>query len=430
MNRSLTLFKRSLLVLIGIMTFFSSIPAQVDQGIFKEVSAPAGAEVAQPAWVVRQRWTTIDYALVRETLPSALGGTDAGTTLPINLFPDAQFTAVRDRVETTSTGYVWIGRLQGVEQSTVTFAVSANVMSASITTPASAFVVRHVAAGVHVVQQIKPEALPPEAPPIPVDGGARADNDVHADVDDGSQIDLLVVYTPAARSAQGGTAAIETLIDLGVSETNIAYADSGVIHRIRLVNKQEIAYTEVGMSTDLGRLRSTSDGLMDSVHALRDTYGADLVQLIENEPSACGIAYLMATATDGFGITHYSCISPNYSFEHEMGHNMGSRHDTYVDPKTTPYTYSHGYVNQAAFVAGAPASKRWRDIMSYNDQCTASGFSCTRLRYFSNPSNIYLSDPMGNATTANAVLTLNNTRVTIANFRASIKRRRGQIISQ
>jgi hypothetical protein len=87
-------------------------------------------------------------------------------------------------------------------------------------------------------------------------------------------------------------------------------------------------------------------------------------------------------------------------------------------------------VNQAAFVAGAPTSKRWRDIMAYNDQCTASGFSCTRLRYFSNPSNTYLTDPMGNATTANAVLTLNNTRMTVANFRASIKKRHGQIISQ
>jgi hypothetical protein len=423
------------LVLIGVFTFFSSTPAQVDQGIFKEVSAPAGADVAQPAWVVRQRWTTIDYALVRETLPRAFGGTDAVITLPLNLFPDAQFTAVRDRVETTSTGYVWIGRLQGVEQSTVTFAVSANVMSASITTPVAAFVVRYVAAGVHVVQQINREALPPEAPPIAVDGGAPANNDVYVNGDDGSQIDLLVVYTPAARAAQGGTAGIETLIDLGVSETNIAYADSGVIHRIRLVNKQEIAYTEVGISTDLSRLRSTSDGFMDSVHTLRDTYGADIVQLIENEPSACGIAYLMTTvsssfATSGFGITHYSCVSPNYSFEHEMGHNMGSRHDTYVDPGTTPYTFSHGYVNQAAFVAGAPTSKRWRDIMAYNDQCTASGFSCTRLRYFSNPSNTYLTDPMGNATTANAVLTLNNTRMTVANFRASIKKRHGQIISQ
>jgi hypothetical protein len=114
-----------------------------------------------------------------------------------------------------------------------------------------------------------------------------------------------------------------------------------------------------------------------------------------------------------------------------MGHNMGLNHDTYIDPGTMPYPYSHGYVNQAAFVGGAPASKRWRDIMAYNDQCAAAGFFCTRLKYFSNPLNLYTGDPMGNASTADAVLSLNNTRLTVANFRLTvIKQRRGQTISQ
>ena len=43
-------------------------------------------------------------------------------------------------------------------------------------------------------------------------------------------IDVAVVYTPAARRAAGGTAAIEAVIDLMIAETNQAYAEGGVDH--------------------------------------------------------------------------------------------------------------------------------------------------------------------------------------------------------
>ena len=45
-------------------------------------------------------------------------------------------------------------------------------------------------------------------------------------------IDVAVVYTPAAREAAGGAAAIEAEIDLWVTETNEFYEASGVHHRV------------------------------------------------------------------------------------------------------------------------------------------------------------------------------------------------------
>ncbi len=50
-------------------------------------------------------------------------------------------------------------------------------------------------------------------------------------MDDGSLVDVFVFHTPAARKAEGGSAAITALIDLMASETNQAYAANGVIHR-------------------------------------------------------------------------------------------------------------------------------------------------------------------------------------------------------
>jgi hypothetical protein len=236
------------------------------------------------------------------------------------------------------------------------------------------------------------------------------------------------VYTPAARSAAGGTSAIQALVDLGISETNQAYASSGAAQRIRLVNKQEVSYTETSsILTDLQRLQAVSDGFLDSVHTLRDIYGADLVQLLEVTPQPCGIGYLMTTPSSSFApyafsVADYLCVSPNYTFAHEMGHNMGLNHDIYVTGSGAygSFPYSRGYVNQAAFGAGASSSKRWRDIMAYNDQCAAAGFNCSRVLYFANPLKTYTGDPMGDAATADGVKSLDNTRITVANFRASL----------
>ena len=91
----------------------------------------------------------------------------------------------------------------------------------------------------------------------------------------------MVVYTPLAKHREGGRAAIEALIDLFVAETNQAYVNSGVTHRIKLVLREEVDYTEDGISgIDLGRLQNGSDGYMDHVHELRDLYAADLVHIV------------------------------------------------------------------------------------------------------------------------------------------------------
>ena len=78
----------------------------------------------------------------------------------------------------------------------------------------------------------------------------------------------------------GGASAMQSLVDLAVAATNTAYGNSSVTQRIRLVYAGEIAYTEAGISSDLSRLAGTADGYMDTVHTLRNTYGADVVTLV------------------------------------------------------------------------------------------------------------------------------------------------------
>ena len=213
--------------------------------------------------------------------------------------------------------------------------------------------------------------------------------------DEAVTVDVAVVYTPAARAAAGGAAAIETLIDLMVAETNQAYAASGVRHRVALAGRAEVRYAEDGSSrVDLGRLADPSDGHLDEAHALRNRVGADLVHLIVDTDQADvgGIAYL----TGAFGLSIHR--GGGRIFAHELGHNLGLEHDRWqVDHNeggARAYP-AHGYVNQRAFAAGAPPSSRWRTIMAYGVQCGAADISCPRLLRFSNPRQRHEGDPLG-----------------------------------
>ena len=149
----------------------------------------------------------------------------------------------------------------------------------------------------------------------------------------GSIIDILVAYTPAVETVYGSAEAVDALIIQAVAEANQAYSNSQMTTRLNLVLTTRTGYTESGsMSTDVTRLRSTSDGYMDELHALRDAYGADVVSLIEDEPQYCGIAYRMTTLSAGFessafNVVHHACATGYYSFAHEIGHNQGAHHD-------------------------------------------------------------------------------------------------------
>ena len=220
-----------------------------------------------------------------------------------------------------------------------------------------------------------------------------------------STIDIMVVYTQQAENNWGGASNTIANITQAVTNMNVSISGSGVNNvTFRLVHTAKVSYTESGnFSTDLTRLAGSSDGYIDNVHALRDQYGADLVSMIIGSPtSSCGIGYLNTNPTSyssgsAFNVSLYSCVVGNFTMAHECGHNMGLRHDWYVDGSTTPCSHHHGYVNQVAISQGtsSPASSRWRTIMAYNDRCSAAGFSCTRINRWSNPGLTYNGDATG-----------------------------------
>ena len=251
-----------------------------------------------------------------------------------------------------------------------------------------------------------------------------------------SIVDVAVFFTPAAREAAGGTAAVEAAIDLMAAETNQAYADSGVEQRIALAAVEEVRYRESGNSIrDLFRLNDPADGHLDGVHVVRDLTGADLVQLLVGKGTFCGVANSVPRAELALGVTLLDC--GGLTFAHEVGHGMGLVHDRYVECAGSPtctvsdhYPYSFGYVNPRGLGSGAPASSRWATIMAYLDRCADAGVSCRRLARFSNPLRSHRGDPLGQAGDrdaasvdgpADAVRALNDVRHSVAAFRDRVR---------
>lgn len=254
--------------------------------------------------------------------------------------------------------------------------------------------------------------------------------------DPASDIDLLALYTPAARIGAGGIDAIEATIYTAVYETNLSYLNSDITQRLRLVQMQEVPHTEVDDETDKIALTTPNDGVLDQVLSIRNTYSADVVVLFEEYPDdypICGNSFVMKENWNDYEILAYAIVVRNcaltyYTLAHELGHIMGARHDWLQDPTNlSPYSYNHGFVG----IAQQPQRHAYQTIMAYEDKCAAEAIPpdrCHRILYWSNPATTYppgapnavsLGAGPSESQRADNHLTLNTTALTVANFRCS-----------
>jgi len=384
------------------------------QTLFTPVSGPRAGDASHP-WVARSREVRVQLArLPGASTRDALRGVlpPSGHRLVLNLFADVVVRARMTRSERQGPSFVWVGKVEGQPFGDVVLSVYDGTLSGSITSPDGAYRIRFDGRR-QVVEELADDAFPDdrcfrEALPGAVEPAA----DAAPAADDGSLVDVLVAYTPAARVAAGGTSGMLSQVNLAVAETNTGYQNSGVVQRLRLAGAVEVAYTESGdIGIDLDRVTAPSDGIMDDVATLRDTYQADVVSLITETPGSpyCGIAWLMAGndpsfAPNAFSVVERSCMTGYYSFGHEIGHNMGLNHARADPVGAGAFSYSYGY--------------KWtgyRTVMAY-----APG---TRVLYFSNPNVLHLGQPTGvseaSPSSAHNALSLDNTRTTVANWRQS-----------
>ncbi|HMN33125.1 MAG TPA: zinc-dependent metalloprotease [Chitinophagaceae bacterium] len=242
-----------------------------------------------------------------------------------------------------------------------------------------------------------------------------------------SVIDIMVLGTNNAIANGGGNVpAFVTNVTTAITQMNTAYTNSGGTNlTFNLVHCDNFVFTE---SADPGD-DLASFAANPAVQALRDAHYADLVGLWVGSNSyagVCGIGYLNTNPTNysnsaAYTVTDYNCGMTNLTFAHECGHNMGLRHDRYVDNSSTPCAHHHGYTNATVIPGGIPVDGRWRTIMAYNNECVANGFNCTRLARWANPNLNYLGDPtgvaIGNPNSADEIYGFERFRCVVENFK-------------
>lgn len=202
-------------------------------------------------------------------------------------------------------------------------------------------------------------------------------------------VDVVAVYTPRLVDVMGSNAAVEARLVHLANITNQAYVDSQAEIRIRLLATHLIDYTLNNNNSDaLDEITDTSS-LPVKIEAdrVRALYGADLLAMVRNfdraSQTSCGVAWILGyhggsfSPSYGFSVTSDRGFGGDncgeWTFAHELGHNMGSHHDTETtEDDYGAYVYSRGYR-----LTSGPTS--FATIMAY-----PTGGQ-TRLGYFSNP---------------------------------------------
>jgi hypothetical protein len=365
--------------------------------------------------VRRERAVEIDFAQLQPPEGATeKAGQGIDRHLQVELFEDVNFEVVLDRIERPSgrESRVWQGRIVGLQDSEVILVVGRGMVMANFATGDGRFYQIRSQGKTQVVREIDKSRFRPEQD-IPVFLAEPSATTRQASADDGGTVDVMVVYTPSVVSVMGSVAAVENLIDLGVAETNQGYTNSGIVQRLRLVHTAQVNYNENTASPYNDALNAVTftDGKIDEVQTLRNTYGADLVSLWINNGQYCGLGWQMGSPSSafeayGYNVVAYNCATGNYSFGHEMGHNMGSNHDQANSGGISgSYSYSYGWRDP---------NNAFRTVLAYN--CSVS---CPRINYYSNPSVFYNGRATGSST-ANNAQSLNNTRTIVANFRPAV----------
>lgn len=393
--------------------------------------SPTDKNASDPT-IIRERQVQVNFDLLTPSRTPA----DESNSLDIiefNLFDGVTLPVIKIKVNKRgSEDYSWFGKVVGMKYSNVIIVKKKDVIVGYIHAEDKQYQIKTSKKGYYVVREIDQSAFPDEAPPLkppPSDSGTSASYIPQNFADTGNTIDVMVVYTATAAA---GVADIDVEIQAAIDATNQAYSDSNVTQRINLVHTAQVTYTDpVDSSIALNALQSTTDGNIDNVHTLRDTYGADIVTLfVDGLSDACGRGWVLADPANSsfdvwaFNVVDIDCATASLAYPHELGHNMGAHHDrdnssSECSSGSQAYDYACGYREVT--------NGRFRTIMAYSDNCPGGG-SCARIGYFSNPdiNDPIYAEPTGidndisPATSADNARALDGTALLIANFRQSV----------
>jgi hypothetical protein len=256
-------------------------------------------------------------------------------------------------------------------------------------------------------------------------------------------IDVMIVYTPNARSWASANPNSPGSIELAVaqamnlSQQALDVSEVGIEMRLVYVHETEYAvdteFITAGLSgVHLRRITSSPtftfgsttvsgvnyplDGYMDEVHVLRDQYGVDVVALLALVNDTGGLAWRIGNFGGSpqlaFSLNRIQQTHTGYTLVHEIGHNMGKSHGRIQGSQAADafggvHRYSVGWLFQATEPFGSNADRPTgrNTVMNYgvDGSLQYPGFSNPELSWEGGVTGT-VDDPIGPADNARSLL--------------------------
>lgn len=337
----------------------------------------------------------------------------------IQLFENFEIEVVKDKViQQKNNLKTFVGHIRSDPHSSVVITFDDHGLVGNFLINGFSYSIIPLSDGIHLVSENNSRMLNnteidsirvPPLPPQEVKTQADTFND-------GTFVDMLAVYTPAALAT---LPSIEAFVTNVIEATNQSLARSCIDFRIRLVNIQQITYDEtLAGSVLLECMATPNDGCLDTIPTLRSTYGADFVSLWQSEPLA--IAYLAPLGSSnplaGFSAMSIYGVPNAETFKHEFGHNMGINHDRYSEDKSN-YTYGDQYGTAYAYL---DTTSNFSTNVARGASCYYADLGCYTSGYYSNPRLLYYGRPLGIPGIADAAAVANSQRFFLADYAQAI----------
>jgi len=267
------------------------------------------------------------------------------------------------------------------------------------------------------------------------------------------RIDVLALYPrdffPRSASEENS---LFTFVQDSISLANDAFVKSGVDASYNLVGIVPLTGNQPPLNGQFGDLAWMTGGngvpVAAEVAALRNAFGADVVALFTpfdrrdpapnrdfcgaaNEPLANNrffrgnVILNEAMGDRAFNVSRNNCGKLDFTLGHEIGHNYGMRHDVEDHGTDNLFAYAQGFTFTdptdgiaKATVMGCSCSGCFCYPINDPRHCVlGAGAVCNRIPYFSDPTKVYNTVTIGDATHDNA--RVGRERVaTYAGFRA------------